>query len=229
MQKARRMQGGPIKIYRPPRYKYKNRRYGRGHLRVSGYYGGVAGQEKKFHDGNGLFQTISTTGEISTSMVLIAQGSGESQRIGRKIKLTSMSIRFTILLPNTATTTDTSDIVRLIVVHDKQANGANAAWLDVFESTGWDSYRNLANLGRFNVMLDKRITIHGSMSGNGTTSRMAQGSIHWGWHKKLNMVIEYDSTAGAITEIKSNNLLFMFQSRFGTVDVFEKRRMRFIG
>ncbi len=224
------------KKYRQPEkrrsQKWKNLHYGKGYLRVGGYYGRFnqnMRQESKFHDGSSTFQAVSGGGVASNSMLLIDQGAGESQRIGRKIKVTSLSVRFTLLLPNTATTTDTSDVVRLIIVQDKQCNGAATAWLDVFESTGWDAYRNLANVGRFNILMDKRVTIMGSMSGNGTTSRMGQASRTWNFHKKLNIKVEYDAATGNIADLKSNNLQFLFQSRFGTVDVFERRRIRFTG
>ncbi len=212
--------------------RYKNLHYGKGYLRVGGYYGRYnrnMRQESKFNDGNGNFVAVSTGGTQSTSMVLIAQGAGESQRIGRKIKVTSLSVRFSMNLGNSTAAANTSDIIRLIIVHDKQCNGTNAQWLDVFESTGWDAYRNLANVGRFNVLLDKRLSLRASISGDGTTSRSGESNRTWNFHRKLNIPVEYDAATANIADLKSNNLLFMFQSRFGLIDVFERRRIRFLG
>ena len=109
----------------------------RGYVRSGGYYGRFAGRgaEHKFLD-TGLTGTFDTTGEVlpgggtSTGLNLIAQGTTESNRVGRKCVITKILIRGHV----TTASTEANNIIRMLLVLDKQANGAYPAYADVLTS-----------------------------------------------------------------------------------------------
>lgn len=212
-----------------------------GITRVGGYYGrynrprsmgrgrrASATVETKFKDGNYDFGAVAVTGELQ-NMVLVPQDTTESGRIGRKITLTSCSVRLMIELPETDDDHDTADILRVIVFIDKQANGATPACADILETATLLAFNNLANKGRFRTLADRRYEISSSTgSGNGTTDHFGAQRRYEELHFKLNLPIEYSGTTGAITEVKSNNLGILVLSKEGVVNLVTKWRIRYL-
>ncbi len=183
--------------------------------------------EKKFFDqvlsdttvaaaGSQLIVTGQSPTGTSSTFVGIPQGTTESERIGRKCTITKIMCRFHFkwkALPETTVpngTDETTETIRLIIYWDKQCNGASATALDILETDTYNSYRNLANKGRFVHLYDKLATFNTAqiISGNGTTQVSApeRRAYILKMNKTVFIPIEYDSTTGAVTEIKSNNI-----------------------
>ncbi len=224
-----------LAMYRPAaRAPYKKRRqtFVPGRDRVGGYYGRMQpyGGEIKFHDVNLNGSSISVAGAVTDSIIKIAQGTTESTRIGRKCTIKAVHWHLHVQLPSIATTTiGPADILRIILFVDKQCNGATAAVLDILESANFQSFRNLANIGRFVMLLDRKITLNPITSSSDTGGTTETGVHHYDFNfsKKLNLPIEYNSTAGAITEIKSNNIGVLLITAGGDMDLTTKFRVRF--
>ncbi len=187
--------------------------------------------ELKFHDVTLDDAVVAAVGEvILDSLVKIPQNITEITRIGRKATIRKISVRMQYKIPSTATAANTSDIMRVILFHDKQANGATAAVLDILETADYQSFLNLSNSGRFRILFDKTIPlICQAGSGRGTTDTLSfsEDTKVEQWHKECNISIEYDSTAGAITEIKSNNLGVLIISSDGLCEFQSSWRLRF--
>ncbi len=202
----------------------------RGFQRVGGYYGRYAnGGEKKFFDLDIDDAAIAAGATIVIDSVnKIAQGTTESTRVGRKCTLVAMHWRGAVQLQVSTAAANTSDEVRLICYLDKQCNGATAATTDILESANIHSFNNLANKGRFRILMDKKFDmVCPSGGGDGTTEDYGEDSISFEWHKKLHLPIEFDSTAGAITEIRSNNIGVLALSAAGLCSLNSKCRLRF--
>ena len=145
--------------------------------------------EKKFYDGVLTEVSIPAAGSVmlwaaagpsanTTTIVDIAQGTGESQRIGRKCTITNIHIRLNYEFISSGSNDMTEmaeahETVRFILYWDKQCNGATAAVTDLLDTDVYNSFRNLANGKRFNVLADKLLTFNStaSASGNGTASK----------------------------------------------------------
>ncbi len=165
-----------------------------------------ASGELKFFD-TVVSNNSATTGIIhSPSLALIPQGVTESERIGRKCVLKVLDVRGEVTLNTDEKASDTENMIRLIVYQDKQANGLTANVGDILETAHVDSFYNLSNSGRFKILLDKRwaMTPTAAFAGD-SCPRVYPFTLH----KLCNMPLEYSGTAGALTELRSNNIGIM--------------------
>ncbi len=200
---------------------YKRKRTN-GYTPKTGRYAGL-GAEAKFLDTDldTVFGTIGAAFE-SANLNIIIQGNTESNRIGRKVVLKRVDCKGILTLAPGSTQANTSDVVRLLLVCDKQTNGAAFTGTDLWETDSYRSFNNLANTSRFRILQTKIYTFNSpSGSGRGTTDTLAFGErvISWKMGVNLNLAIEFDNTAttGAVTTQRSNSLWLVSQSTSGTV------------
>ncbi len=177
--------------------------------------------ETKFFDTDvgTVFGTV-TAGLESANLNIIVQGNTESNRIGRKVVLTRVDVKGTLTLPSTATAADTSDHVRLLLVCDKQTNGAAFTATDIWETDTIGSFNNLSNSSRFRVLQSKTLVLNcGAGSGRGSTDTLSYGEYvrPFKMGVNLNLPIEFDNSAttGAVTTQRSNSLWLVSQSFAG--------------
>ncbi len=209
----------------------------RGYYRTAGYYGinrrSAKGypKELKFHDSTLTSVTLQQVGGVlNSSLNATAAGTGESQRIGRKITIHSITIRAVLTLPTATTKLTALDTWRLILVQDKQANGASVNWNTVMEDLRIDTHRNLAQKNRFNILMDRQGALNSQAGGgDGTTEDYIGVKKMFFFHKKLNMPIEFDGVTGGLTEIKSNNLVLLGISTNSLTEISCIIRNRFTG
>ncbi len=208
-----------------------------GVTRTGGYYGrynrASGTGELKFHDVDVDDAVVATGGTIQNtgSINLIAQDTTEVTRIGRKCTIKSIHGRVLINLPTSDAnaTPALGDSVRYICYVDKQCNGATAAVTDILESSDIHSFRNLANSGRFLILKDKLININYAGLASDGAAVVSQGAVYhnFSWNTKCNLPLEFSGTAGALTEIRSNNIGIMLVGNSGTAAMFSKMRLRF--
>lgn len=166
--------------------------------------GGFIGKELKFVD-------YSYAGNVGTSWALempavgsfnaVAAGSGESERIGRKITNNSLFIRG-VLRENT------SGIVcsrtRLVLVKDCQTNGASLTPATIMAG-GIDSFRNLEQISRFKVLYDKTFVLTPMISHDGTTKFTNVPLRSFSINVKLTGDTLYDGPTAGISDITDNS------------------------
>ncbi len=188
--------------------------------------------ERKFFDSTLGDVAVSASGTVQSSMVEIPQGTTESERVGRKIRITSVHYRGHITIPfNGSTGAGSNDIVRMILVQDKQVNGAAFSVLDYLEASDHHSFRNLSNVNRFHTLYDRQFAID-AQSGGGrgdNTVFTAVSRVPFQFHKNVNIPIEYNNTAttGAVSTQTSNGLFWLFISEAGLGAVDAQFRVRF--
>ncbi len=215
------------------RRKYTRRSFVPGVDRTGGYYGRYSGRsgELKFLDTTLDDAVIAQSGVITTSINLIAQGVTESERVGRKCTIKSVYWSGALTLPelSAAANPGGADRVRLILYVDKQCNGATATQAGILETTAYDSFRNLSNSGRFQILVDKKFTINYlTLSAvNGSAMEHAQVVRQFDLYKRCNLPIEFDNTTGALTEIRSNNIGVLIMCANGLAGIGSRFRIRF--
>ncbi len=185
--------------------------------------------ELKFHDLDVDDTAIDTAGTIvAASLNLIAQGTGESERIGRKCTIKSVFIRFEVRLPTQTAGATASDVARIIVYLDKQANGATASVTAILETANYQSFNNLTNRKRFRTLMDRTYDVNAlAGGGDGTTEDYGQTIISDTLFKKVNIPLEFSAAAGVITELSSSNIGILTISRTGNAAFASKVRLRF--
>lgn len=164
--------------------------------------------ELKFLDTALTDATVAAAGAFF-NLVVIPQGDTESERNGRKVTVRKLSFRARVTLPSQTAVGTTSAQYRILIVCDKQTNGAQFAATDLLETATTLSFNNLANSSRFVVLYDKIKTIYAS-GGVNTTAAYAFGEVQHSlkFNTMMELPLEYDNTAttGAIATCRSNSL-----------------------
>ncbi len=215
-----------------------------GRFRKVGYWGryrGAGGSnrggELKFHDIEwNEAAADQSAGVISntSSLVLIGQATTESTRIGRKAVIHSIGWRAQLKLASiSGAGLQPAHTVRMILVQDKQCNGAAPAVSGdsgLLESANYQSFNSLANKGRYKVMFDKVFTFNPTAAaGNGTANDTAPVVRNFTFFKKCNVPIEYSGVANpsVIAEVRTNNIFGILISDLATTVMTLDSKFRF--
>lgn len=226
--RGKRFKAGDLVVLDRPN-RARARRRARAALRVP--------EEIKFFDTTVSFAFDNTAEVPATGQwTLIPQGDTQSTRDGRLAKIVSIHFRGAVVGPIASQAAPTTPLLYLWVVQDKQANGAAAAVTDVFTSTAAQSCMiNLNNSKRFRI-LHKEVIDPATRGAAAYAASPTANVYFWPveFYKKANIMVDWDSTAGAITEIKSNNIFIIAGSASGASldDVWTLdgvARLRFIG
>lgn len=188
--------------------------------------------EKKFFD-TALSFNFDSTGEVPATgqLALIPQGDTESTRDGRKAMIESIQIRGELIFtPGAAASAAAADVTHLYLVLDTQCNGAAAQATDVFTGNNFaTAMLNLNNSGRFRIL---KHWVHTWAPGAGVTGAYINCAKQLEYYKKCKIDMDWSSTTGALTEIRSNNIFLLAGSGLGTDDTVSFTgtcRLRFRG
>ncbi len=210
--------------------------------------GGFTGIEKKFVDftnGSDAFTLVWASGNMdpatSDSISGIAQGDGESQRDGRVCVLHSWFIKgFVHVAATEAVNAPVDDqLARVVVVWDKQTNGALLAPANVFDTIGStvdvNSVKNLQHSARFTVLKDKTFRMPLSMGGQneGGVNSFAHGGmrIPFKMGGKFNppIRVNHTGTTNVIASVADNSIHVIGTAGAVTVLLSYRSRVRFTG
>lgn len=158
-----------------------------------------------------------------------SQGAGASQRIGRKVCLKSLFMRWRIKEAKNDSTDPMGSGIRLVIFLDTQSNGALPIASDLFQTTGYGSLsavrtggvhsaqfiNNIENSQRFRILYDKIVMINSPSVAtyNAAGPEVAQGMYRQSkekmWSKYLrlkNIEIEMAGDTSNPNLCKSNAL-----------------------
>jgi len=174
-------------------------------LRVGGWASPSRMGELKFTDVNTV-ATVPTSPNFAGGILLngLVPGSLATQRIGRKIVLKSLLMRYR---GNIATTSVGGGVVRMMIIYDKQANATAPTILDILERDDFTSPNNLSNRDRFVTLCDH---MSPAVSQNGDQS------IASVVYKPLNLETMFnDGVAGTVGDITSGSIYFFYAQTSG--------------
>ena len=179
--------------------------------------------EKKFKATNVSNTADVSAGTVFSSLNLVAQGTGENNRIGNKMTVRNVNIYGLANMDDQGTGAFGSGNLRVILFIDKQCNGASAAVLDILETATLTSFRNMDQLDRFTILKDKVFPVPCRAANALHTDT---GNRYWKMSKKCNVDIQYSSTTGVITEVKSNNIGLLYISDNAAVNAGNPANVR---
>lgn len=183
----------------------------------------AAGAELKFHDTPLTTTTVSNAGAVLSNLTTVTQGVEDEQRIGRAITVENVLVRGQVQIPAGSTSTDR---VRIMVVQDRQTNKATYSTSDLLEHGKIDSFRNLSNAKRFNVLLDKFIDLNVPA---GVTGSFGAVTHSFKTSRSCNIEVEYDGTTGSVSELVGNSITVFAISQSGVATILYESRIRFRG
>lgn len=183
--------------------------------------GWPAGPEWKFKD-TPVLTTINTVFGVSLLNGL-RTGTSSSERIGQKVLMRTLELRLFMQAKPGSTTQWT----RCMVVLDRQPNGIYPALTDVLVSQDVYAPRNLSFRKRFKILWDKVLILNQTTTGS-PNSVFRKSFLNF----KFPILVDYNQfITGAITDITSNSLLFLFfgQNPLGATDatMYMYGRMRY--
>ncbi len=211
--------------------------------------GGFMGLELKFFDtslatpstmsGNGDL----TAGELDPPTVnclnAMVQGTGEQERLGRFINMTSVKVKGTFLFPvaEALGLPAGAQFVTIFLVLDKETNAAQLNSEDVFTNKAATAdlinhlFINMENTDRFQILDSDRVTLHPEfVLQNETGVTYARGEVKHSWSLsyrwKRGKKVLFKGTAGTVANIQDNSLHVIGYCK-GAVTVDYNARLRY--
>lgn len=194
--------------------------------------------EKKSID-TAMSATITNGGQFYALCVPVP-GAGMSDRVGRKLTMKSLYIRGTVQVQLSATpsgsVTSEAHMLRLIVLYDKQPNGALPALADILGAGGTvNSMFNIDNRDRFQILKDKTWAFD-PMIYDSTNDAYAWNRCIYPVKifKKINLETIFNAgTAGTSADINSGNLIaFWIENAAAAADknvnIYTNARVRYV-
>lgn len=229
--RKRRIAYGPGPLYRGPKRKYYGPRY-----RMGGY-----GSEIKFADSEVTSTALSVSWvtlnpTTKDSLSSVAQGTTESQHLGRTMYITSLHLRIEFFIGSTESQVAPIDdeIVRFAIVRDTDTKGSEVTATDVMDagqSNDVLAFRNLQHTSRLFVHHDKTFIMRSHTTNEGALDKFAaQQRIRF---FKVNLTFKkpirvlFSGTTAVVASIVDNSFHFICISSAVNVNVTYQCRLRF--
>lgn len=179
-------------------------------------------------------KTIDTTATnaspVATGSVVllngVATGDDYNTRDGRKIQMKSILLRI-LLSPDTTQSAPQGDIMRVMIVYDKQTNGTALTAANVLQTGVIQSPNNLNNRDRFVVLSDKFLTLPSWVFAAGALTQGGPTPKYLKIYKPLNLDTIYNSASGAIADISTGSLYLIMLTAREVSSVNYHSRIRF--
>ncbi len=186
----------------------------------------VLAREKKLFDTTIALGVGATGGLFDDSLVHVAQGTADNERIGRKITVTNINLRANAQKAQDAT--DPADVWRCILYVDTQCNGSVATVTEILTAAGTNTFRNLDNATRFKILLDKTEDIASTIyDGTNNLAEVKNRFFDFYWYDAIGIPILYNSTTGVIAEITQNNIGVLWINLSGKTSLNGIARVRY--
>jgi len=198
-----------------------------------GFWGRYAGtgREMKFKDFDVTQASVAAAGDVHSTLSTVATGNTENTRVGRKIMIKKIMLRYRIDLSaqDAGAAPPAPDQIKIILYCDRQCNGATIAVTDLLEEANYQSFNNLANKGRFRLLGVRKHTLnYVGIGADSSTSTTNQVFKHGQIMLNVSIPIEYNGTDGTIDEQTSNNIGLLLISANGGINLTGKARIRFL-
>lgn len=185
--------------------------------------------EVKWQDVNDFINTVPSAGGVGTSLTAITAAVAQNGRIGRLITVKSIEVMGNIVLPPQAAGAAASDVCRIMLVQDKQPNGALFTVADLLQQASgvaaYIAFFELYNEKRFNVLYDKSFNVEAT---GGIVAATLEGNKLFRFCVPIpDELTLYRSGGGSITEVMTNSYSLVYISQGGLCTLEYNARMLF--
>lgn len=198
-------------------------------LRSGGFYG-TWNRRRGMSELKATDVTIANTSPSSTGSVVllngIAAGDDYTNRDGRKIMMKSILMRLCLKADTTQSST-VGEVLRVIVVYDRQCNGVALTGANVLQSAVWNAPVNLDNRERFKILYDNTLTVPGWYVAAGNLTGGSPTIRNIKVFKKLNLDVTYSGTANTVGSIATGSLYLLTFSQYNKAWMDYYIRVRF--
>lgn len=191
------------------------------------------------YDGVAVNTVAGSEADPATALSLsaIAQGDTETTRDGRKVVLKSYDIRGQVRIDSIASevTIEIPNFIRVLLVLDKQTNGAQFNSEDVLEdTTNYDglSHRNLQYERRFKVLKDQTWILKphpGGLNGAGSAQVTGGDVAVFHWTGNFTLPVNYSGDTAVVASIVDQSLHMICIGSQNNGALQYKSRVRFVG
>nr|QXP07743.1 MAG: putative capsid protein [Arizlama virus] len=180
-------------------------------LRSGGFMGpGFRRPEWKFADVAAATYAMISGGGVVTLINGVAEGSDFNERVGRRLTMGSIQIRG-MITPVDNTVID--QVVRYMIVYDKQSNGAAPTIVDILTDNTPYGFKNLNNRARFIILKDEMFTL-GARDTTATSSFSSAVPHAIEYYRRFRLGVEFKGATAAIGDI-ATGALFLVTSGSG--------------
>ncbi len=187
-------------------------------------------QERKFLDNT--FQAVAVNDTLTGASIfplnLIPQGASNASRIGLKALMKSLYLQ--LVVEKQAADISLNGYVRVLVVVDRQYNGANPTWGNILDLPGTGdpvveqmSANNLANSNRFQTIFDRRIRFQKDFMEGHILKK----------YLPLNLTTQWSGAGVTFADLRTNAVLLCLTGHITTggnvPDFSGSARLRFTG
>ncbi len=174
---------------------------------------------QKFVDTLFVASSVSTTGSLSSSLCLLAQGVGQSERLGIHIFVTQLHIKYAAFKLLGVDNAKTSGVLRILVLLDHQCNGALPAVTDILASATYLAFHKITEYGRFTLLHEEMFSLTSNpgasvkVAGDPASTPITPeygGTTHGGdIILPLGLRVSFADAGGTVASITSSNLLIL--------------------
>lgn len=189
-------------------------------------YSVTKGGELKYIDTVSISVVFSTT-LGATLLNSLVTGDTNKDRDGKAILVKSIYLRGRIFL-NGDIDASAPDHLRMVIVYDRQSNGAAPTWASVMQSVDSGnnvtntsfSFTNQDNTDRYQILMDKHFGAQDVVANAATTasSQLQQHVVGTpqdiSFYRKVNLPTRYGSSAGGIADIQMGAIYLL---QFGLI------------
>jgi len=169
---------------------------------------GRSSAEVKFKDTTKSATAVASAGSIfNATLLTMVEGNTDQTRVGNRITVKSVMLRGIAQIAANADVGNTSNIIRIIVYLDRQANGATAAVTDILASASYQAFNNLDNSDRFRTLAETTIDLN-NPGAVATGAAYTYGHVKQSFFlkAKLNLDVKFKGNAADETQLSSNNI-----------------------
>jgi len=204
-----------------------------GPMRTSGYTGRFTGPSAELKYLDAYYPESICTGATAFLMTIVAQGTGPTQRIGAKLTVRSLQLTMTLHMDESGVDTHNTELFRVLVVEDRQCNGATHAITDLLDTAhgqpSWKAYPRIENGDRFKIIYDQNHQLErknaassavaytelpgtaavpngGGFTNPGISKTWGEAEKTFKIYKPLDINVLYTGTAGVTADHRSNSL-----------------------